>query len=351
LKKLIKAMKEKKGNSKSESLGKASKLKREIAFSKRKTRKIASYLVFGVMAVSLLFNVIHFSKVQTIRNTVQASYKEIEQQMQGIEKGSLIESPKLFVFSRDFVHDYMNVPAEEAEREERADLLKSYFVSGFDIGRLEDISDFIGTRQVKSVDLLDVKPTNQHEANVHYLVSYQITERVEVENEVVTKEEDEDGEKIEVTEIVTEEEEQLNDYNVEMIIPVVTDGEGFAVTRHPSLTSSDIKSVIKYEPSMLEGEDLSSHEREALEPFLRDFLTSFGQSDEKLAFMANVNRGLIDKVYEDHTVIAETRNDDMYHIRLHVTYRDEQTSLLSSYYYELTISEENGRLFVQTIQS
>ncbi|WP_230503694.1 conjugal transfer protein [Sutcliffiella rhizosphaerae] len=341
-------LKEKKGASKVKE-GKASGSKREISFSKRKTKRIASFLVFGIMFVSLLFNVIHFSKVQTIRNTVQASYDEIEQQVKGAGRHSLLETPLLIHYSTDFIREYFEIPADEEERNARKDRLKHYFVSGFDVNSLEDMSEFIGSRSVQSIDLMDIRSTDTDEVQVQYLVTYQVIEQLEEEKEVVTTEVDKDGEEKEVTQTVLEEIEKSTDYQVEVIIPVVTDGEGFAVTRHLTLLSSDIKSVIQYEPLALKGEDLTSQQQEALSPFLRDFLTSFGQSDEKLAFMASVDRGLLDKVYEDHSIVESVRQNGVYSIRLHVNYREEQTSLTSRYFYEIHMKEENGRFFVESI--
>ncbi len=343
-------MKEKKVNSNKPSKVKQEKnSNRQVAFSKKKTRKIASFLVFGVMTISLLFNVIHFSKVQTIRNMVQASYEEIDEQVKGIEVGSLIDSQKLVVYTDDFVQEYINLPKGQEEREERIDKLRSYFIAGFDVSNLENTSEFVGSRSIDRIRFLDVNRTDSHEAKVHYLVSYKVTEIEEIETEKVKKEKDEDGQTKEVKETDIVEEEKVTEYDVELIVPVVTDGEGFAVTNHPSLISSDIKADIQYKQSPLEGEDTTAREREALTPFLNDFFTAYGLSDEKLAFMADVDQGLTNKVYEELNITDSVRNDNEYILRVQVTFRDRETSLLSVYSYELLISEQNRRFFVQDI--
>lgn len=344
-------MQEKKKRSKLGSKTSTPPSQRKVAFSKTKTRKVASYLVFGVMIVSLLFNVIHFSKVQTIRNTVQASYEEIEQQVSNVQSGNFIESPILNVYTRDFVSEYMNISADKEEREQRLDELESYFVSGFDVSSLEDTSEFAGSRKATSIRLLDIKRTGQNEADVHYLVAYDITETEEVEKKI-TKEEGEGEDKKEVTETVMEEEERVTSHDIEMVIPVTTDGEGFAITGYPSLTNSNIKSTIQYEPSALEGADTTSQEREVLGEFLTEFFTSYGISDETLSFMANVDRGLSHKVYQEHQLMESVKDSDNgeFVVRVNVTYRDQETSIAAIHSFLMSISEENGRFFVQSIQ-
>lgn len=342
-------MKEKKikGN-KPSSIKKEKKPKRELSFSKKKTQKIASILVFGVMGISLFFNVIHFTKVQSIRNTVQASYNEIDEQMKGVETGSLIESQRLVVYGDEFVRKYINLPGEEEGREQRTDDLKGYFVAGFDVNNLEDTSEFIGSRTAKSINFLDFERTSSHEAVVYYRVAYDITQVKEVEKEV-KRTEGKGKEKKEVIEKVKENEDHVTSHQVEMAVPVITDGEGFAVTNNPSLTSSKVKASIQHEVTELAGEDATSKEIEAIHPFLTDFFTSFGVSDEKLAFMGDLNRGLTNKVYEEHKISEAVKNNDIYTVRVNVTYREQETALSNRYFYELTIHEENGRLFVQSI--
>ncbi|ADC52375.1 hypothetical protein BpOF4_21899 (plasmid) [Alkalihalophilus pseudofirmus OF4] len=351
MKKLLKAMKEKKTSYKGVSKTSTPPSQRKVAFSKTKTRKVASYAVFGVMMVSLLFNVIHFSKLQSIRNTVQASYEEMEQQVSNVQTEDILESPLLNVYTRDFVSEYINISADEEEREQRLDELERYFVSGFDVSSLEDTSEFAGSRNVTSIRLLDIKRAGQNEANVHYLVAYDIKETEEVEKEV-TKEEGEGEDKKEVTETVMEEEERVTSHDIEMVIPLTTDGEGFAITGYPSLANSHMKSTIQYEPSALEGADTTSQEREVLGDFLTEFFTSYGISDETLAFMANVDRGLSHKVYQEHQIMESVKDSDNgeFVVRVNVTYRDQETSIAAIHSFHMSISEENGRFFVQSIQ-
>ncbi|ASV70147.1 MULTISPECIES: conjugal transfer protein [Cytobacillus] len=345
MKKLIKAMKEKKDKGDKPS---SIKDKRALSFSKKKTRKIASILVFGVMGISLLFNVIHFTKVQSIRNTVQASYNEIDEQMKGVEKGSLIESQRLVVYGDEFVRKYINLPAEEEGREQRTDDLKGYFVAGFDVNNLEDTSEFIGSRTTKSITFLDMERRSSHEAVVFYRIAYDITQVKEVEKEV-KKTKGKGKDKKEVIEKVKENQDHVTNHQVEMAVPVITDGEGFAVTNNPSLTSSNVKSSIQHEVTELDGEEVTSKEIGAFNPFLTDFFTSFGISDEKLAFMGDLNKGLTNKVYEEHKISEAVKNHDIYTVRVNVTFREQETALSNRYFYELTIHEENGRLFVQSI--
>lgn len=292
------------------------------------------------MSVSLLFNVIHFTKVESIKATVQESYQEVEERIEQLKKGNLLESQSLIVYSSDFLKEYINIPFEDDLREERKESLRQYYVTGFDVLKLERLEEFAGSRTINNFQLLDVRTINENEADVHFQVTYTTVEVMEVQQK--DKEKDKKESK-------KEDEELKTKHQIEIIIPVVTDGEGYAVTGLPKLMSSDFKSQIEYKENKLEGESISLSERDSLDVFLSEFFNVYGVSEDILAFMANTNQGLIGKIYMEHAIREGVATQDGFRVIVDVTYRDQNVPLDSIYSFDLTISESNNKYFVQKI--
>ncbi|GIN14623.1 hypothetical protein J26TS2_44900 [Shouchella clausii] len=361
MKKFINAMKEKrqeKANGSEPAASRKPKQKpvkqkssREIAFSKKKTQKIASFTIIGIMLVSLFFNVVHFTKVQSIRNSVAASEKAVSNQLNDLEQGNLLESHSVVVYAEDFLKRYINIPSSDEEQEKRLEQLGQYFVSGFDVSSIEELTEFNGHRSLNYADFIEVNRKSNNEADVHFRIGYDIVEIVEREETEVRIEENDDGDEEEIEETVIVEDEVTKTNTAELIIPVITDGEGFAITDKPGISARNMQSNIEYEAAPLPGEDASNAEKDTISAFLEEFFVSFGQSDEKLAFMANMDRGLKDKVLEAVNVKEATIDEDnRYHVRADVYYRDAETNVSNVYSFELEISNSSTNdLYVEKI--
>lgn len=362
MRKFINAMREKKqakeNNSESTTSRKPKKQKeakpkssRQVAFSKRKTAKIASFTIVGIMIASLFFNVVHFSKVQTIRNGVAASQGEVTEQLQKLEQGNLLESHSLVVYAEDFLKRYINIPSSEEDQQSRVDQLGQYFVSGFDVNTIEELTEFNGYRSLDYAEFIEVNRESNTEANVHFRVGYEIVETIEREETETRIEEDDDGEEEEIEETVIVEEEVTKSNAAEIVVPVVTDGEGFAVTGNPSISTRNMMSTIDYEADPLPGEDATTAETDAIVSFLEEFFPSYGESDERLAFMANLDEGLTDKVFEAVNVNDVTVDeDDLYHVRASVHFRDAETNVSNVYDFEMVISQSSSNgLYIEQL--
>lgn len=327
-----------------------SKQTREIRFSKRKIRNVVTWSVFLVVFSSLFFNVIFFNKYQTIRNNVQASEDRVEEKLYEVEEKEDGFSDAIVTFGEDFLGVYYNVPAEQEEREKRLGALSNYFVNGFKTSELEVLEDFKGERVLNDIRYLETEYVGSNKVNLVYEVSYTINEIKIVEKEVEKKVKDGDDEKT-VTETIEEEEEHPVKDAVQVVVPVITDGEGFAVYEKPSLTSRDFISDISIDETPLEGEDISTTDRDQLNDFLHDFFTSYGLSDEKLPYMADVEQGLQGKILSDLVIKQSNVTDEgIYQLIVDVVYQNEETTFNGMYTYYLEATKDKNSYFIENIK-
>lgn len=298
-----------------------------------------------LIGLSVFFNFVFFSKYQNISNTVSAGEERIDSKLLEVDETDWNLSDAVVPFTEDFLRAYYNVPRDKEEREKRQQNLSKYFVNGFDVSRLEVLEDFDGVRNLKSMRFVEIDYSDRQNMNVHFYVTYEVTEYETVEKEVTKGKGDEKKK-----ETVKEEEANTVSDSVEIVVPIVTDGEGYAVKENPSLTNRELTANISIDETQLEGDEVSSTEKEQLEVFLSEFFTSYGVGDEKLPFMAAVENGLKGKIF-DSLVIRDSKQQDNgeYQVIVDVVYQNEETSFNSMFTYYLTISKEKNNYFVDEI--
>jgi Conjugative transposon protein TcpC len=301
------------------------KTNRRIPFSRKKATQTASILFFSVMFLSLLFNVIFFAKYQTIRNSVKASEDHVQNRLKKVENENLLYSDSVALFTEDFLKKYLNVPLDEKERQSRLEELSTFFVSEFDLKRLPDIKDFKGERKVTNLQYVDTKHVNNKEAKVHFKAEYEIRQQ-------------------------QKEKPQTLKYQTDIIVPVTSNGKGFAVYQNPNLVREDLKTTMSYEKPSPDGEPVTSTETKGIDSFLNDFFTSYGVSDEKLPFMAKVENGLQNQVLESVTIREAVKQGSIYKVVADVNYQSRESSISDLYTYDLEIEKENNKFFITTIE-
>jgi Conjugative transposon protein TcpC len=301
------------------------KTNRRIPFSRKKATQTASILFFSVMFLSLLFNVIFFAKYQTIRNSVKASEDHVQNRLKKVENENLLYSDSIAVFTEDFLKYYLNVPQDEKAKRLRLEALSTYFVSEFDLKRLPDIKDFKGERQVTNLQYVDIKHVNNKAAKVHFKAEYEIHQQ--------------DKGKPKTT-----------NYQTDIIVPVTSNGKGFAVYQNPNLVQEDLKSTMSYDKPSPDGEAVTLTETKEIDSFLNDFFTSYGVSDEKLPFMAKVENGLQKQVLQGVTIREAVKQGSIYKVVADVNYQSRESSISDLYTYELDIEKENNKFFITNIE-
>ena len=234
----------------------------------------------------------------------------------------------------------------QKDREKRLDDLNRYYVNGFQTSDLERLDEFKGSRSLTDARYIETEYVDEKKANLIFEVRYEIKEIEMVEKEVTKKDGDE-----EKKETVKKEETNKVKETEQIVVPVVTDGEGYAVTGKPNLVNRRYVSDITLDDQPLEGDDLTSTENKQLKESLTEFFTSYGVSDDKLPFMANVEQGLKGQIFIDLTIqkVAKQENGN-YQIIADVSYQNEETSFNSVYTYYLVGSKEKDKFFIESIK-
>lgn len=321
---------------------------RSVAFSKNKTKRLAAFIVFSVIALSLIFNIIHFSNMKSVRDNVSDAEARIDEELKSSQSNNMIESEATTIFAKDFTETYYNVPLDSEERSKRTDELEGYFVQNFNINDLEDLGSFDGSRELTSVDLIEVETVDQDRADIHLRANYTITTYTEQEEGSGDDSED-DSEEGSEDDSDNEEKENTQRKSAEIVVPVVTNGEGFAIADAPSMTDRNMQQAMQYEEENLNGDSVSGSEENAIESFLNEFFDAYGQSKETLQFLSNEN-GLNNMILQNVDVQEAVQTDNgSYRIRASVDYEDEGTEVISTFEYDLKLTQENGELFVESI--
>nr|WP_239534276.1 conjugal transfer protein [Thalassobacillus pellis] len=279
------------------------------------------------MSLSLLFNVIFFSKYQTIRHSVQAQQTSLQEQLQETQETDAFASHAAVIYTENFLTTYITIPADEQGRKKRLENLQTFYAQGFDVSRLGAVETFSGSRELQSLRYLETVPTSATTADLHFLVTSTIT----------------DASTEEAKENSLEKEEEI-------VVSLATDGSGYAVTKPPRLTKSDLQGEVKLPDPAVEGEAVSTTERKQLTAFLEKFFTSYGVSDETMPFMAAVEKGLTGQVFESLVLRQLGKKDGVLTTVVDVTYREENTSLASVYTYALVVEPDDGTFFITSIQ-
>lgn len=367
MKKIIKAFKEKKREEGLKGLFRSDKKEkkqpkakggetsqRSVSFSKTKTRRLAAFIVFSVIALSLIFNVIHFSNMKSVRDNVSDAEARIDDELNSSQSNNMIESEATTIFAKDFLNAYYNVPRDSEERSKRTEELEGYFVQNFDTNDLENLDSFDGSRELTSVDVIEVEKENQDRADIHLRANYTITTYTEKEessgdDSEDESEEDSEGSSEDDSDQEVQEEKNTKQNSAEIVVPVVTNGEGFSIAKAPSMTDRNMQQSMQYEEKSLNGDSVAGSEENAIENFLNEFFDAYGQSKETLEFLSDEN-GLNNMILQSVEIQDVVQKDNgSYQVRATVDYEDEGTGVVSTFKYELNLTQENGELFVETI--
>ncbi|MCQ6266340.1 conjugal transfer protein [Fictibacillus sp. WQ 8-8] len=310
------------------------KQKRQLSYSRTTATKTASILFFSVISLSLLFNIIFITKYQTIRNAVKASEQNVHLQLNQVENANLLHSDSIAVFTEDFLRTYLTVPKDDEDRQLRIEELSHYFVSGFDTKRISELGDFKGERNVTGLKYVETQHLSNTEAKVRFRAQYEISEMIP------------GNAKKKVKPVP-----QTTKHNVDIVVPVTSNGKGFAVYKSPNITQQDLTTTMSYEEKTPKGEEVTSADRKLLETFLSDFFTSYGVGDEKLPFMAEVTRGLHYQLLQGVEVRQAVKDDSGdYTVFADVHYQNKETDMNDLYSYELKLEKENNKFFITHIE-
>src|SRR5699024_6669755 len=328
---------------------------RQLQFSRNRIRQFVTFLVFGVILCSLFFNVLFFAKYKQIGSSVVAQQRKVNQELQEVDKESVIRSDAIKYFASDFLDKYININDDKDDRDRRRDILSGYFIEGFNLSKLENLADFKGERKLKDLEYVTVDYLSNDQANIYFSVDYEITQ-IDIVKETIEKEVEKKSKKKKKkkkTEIVEEEIEKEEETTINKtdyyVVSVVTDGESFSVLENPAVVSLDYVDKVKWEGKEVKGDRLTTSEKESISEFMDRFFTSYGLSDEQLSYMTKEKTGLSNYVYVDSEILQSVSKDDHYNVVVNVSYKNKDTDLITNHKYYLVLSKQKNTYFVEEI--
>lgn len=318
---------------------------RTVSYSREKARRITSYIIFSLIIASICFNIAFFNKYQYIRNVAAESEKNINETLQERKKTTLLNENAAIIFAEDFLNQYITIPLDSAQREQRTKDLKTLFIKEFNKD-IDNTKEFTGERKITNITYIEKQVINSKLADFHFLVDYEmVIPSVQPEQPVVS----EDGTVV-ATETPTAETQSLTRSN-EIVVRLATNGKGFAVVDIPRfLDKRDLSSKVSYEEKKsFKHENLGHNEKQQIVNFLNDYFTALAENDVKqLEYMTANPRGLGN--YNFTTILNGdySKIGDTYYANVTVSMEEKDTKLQVSQHYEFVIVKKEKDFFIKT---
>lgn len=369
---------------------------REIKISKIRIQKIVSWTIILLIITSLVFNVIFFSKYNSISQSVAGQQEEISAELDRVSDNEIYSSDKSIYYAQNFLDDYMNIPFDSDDRSQLFSELSEYFYNGFEMNDLMNINDFNGIRQLRNADYIERTVDENRVINLLFEVDYLVYNTLDYETEQINEMEEEIREEIEddeetMSEIeaeVSEEleedvEEEVLDESVEsevneriklqlesdlkseieaeehttlIKIPLQAVNESYAIIDNPREVNQQYHSNLSEEDvirNQYDGEELTQSEVSDLNTVFEDFFTAFALDDENIRLVSNYDTGIGNKELVEFDVIEaysyQEDNQEKVISEIDVQYQDENSNLITTSKYEVTLIYYDGRFIVDEI--
>lgn len=316
---------------------------RTIPYSREKVKRITSYLIFSLIIISIFFNIAFFNKYQYIRSVAAKSEKNINDSLQEKKKSTLLTENAAITFAQNFLNNYINIPRDPQQREQRTKDIKNLFIK--DLAKdIDNTKEFKGERKIKSATLIEKRDINSKLADFHFLVNYEV-EAITTEKQKVKEGEVEVEKDVEVP-------KKLQRTN-EVVIRLATDGKGFAVANLPQfLTKRDLNTQIENEEKKpYNAENLAMGENKKLESFLKDYFEAFAENNVKqLSYMTFNPRGLENYKFISLNSGEYHKIDNTYYANVAVTMEDKDSKLQVIQNYKFALIKKSGEFYIKNEQ-
>lgn len=366
-----------KGDKKSRKEPKMAKQKingeRKINLSKTFVQRLVSWTIIGLILLSLLFNVIFFSKYNNISSDVQAQQSEIEKELNQVEENEIHSSDKVIFYTEKFLRNYINISSDDEKRTNQIEELESYFYEGFNVNELYNINDFNGKRTLKNMKYVERSFDENNIIDIVFEVTYDIEsapnlsndDRAKMKSEIEsTVKKDDDIDDDDVDEEVQkrlkkkiEEETSTQEHTTLIKVPIMAVNSGYAVINNPKEIDTELYAEVN-EDDVVEreykGEEMTQSEISKLDTTLNDFFTAYGQDDENVRLISNFDGGLGNKKLVEYDVLnafSFNENDQSKVTAIvNVQYQDVNTNLITTHSYTVTLLYYDDRFIVDDIK-
>lgn len=318
---------------------------RKLSFSTNKVQKIVSWSLISLILISVLFNIIFFVKYNSIQSTVKSEREQVQNELNQSGKNVENKSDKAQYFTEKFLKDYFTIPKEDDERNKHLDGISKYFYKGFDVEDLYNLDSFDGSREYISSEYVSKHIKTDNEVVLYYNVKYK---NVSIEQEEKKETVGKGKKKKEKT--VTKDVEKPTEEETQVAITLKGKNGGYAVVDNPKLTVQKLHSDITEDD--IEKDDKNDNNLTADNNFkssVKEFLTAYGTSDDKLTLLSSYEKGLGNQSLEDYQILSSYQDGKKYKAKVFATYKDK-TGIESNYTYNLILSKQKDKYYVEKVE-
>lgn len=370
----------KKGNDESEKKPKEPKISkrkikgdRNLKLSKTMTQKIVSWTLLILIIASVFFNIVFFSKYNSISSNISAQQQQINEELNKVEDNKIYESDRVVFYGKEFLRDFINISESEEDRADDIQNLKKYFHNEFEINELYNVNDFNGSRHLTDIEYVERSIDKNKIIDLTFEVDYTVTSTTELTDEekaqlkASIKKEVEDNDDVKKKDVDNEVEKRYAnqvkpssesyEHTTLITIPITAVEDSYILADKPREVSTELyasASEDEVNQRTYQGEELSQNQISDLDTTLNDFFVAYGKDDENIRLISNFESGIGQKELSQFNVREaysfEENEQSKVTAIVDVNYQDEKTNLVSAHTYNVTLQYFDGRYIVDDIQ-
>lgn len=369
-----------KGNDESEKKPKEPKIskrkikgERNLKLSKTMTQKIVSWTLLILIIASVFFNIVFFSKYNSISSNISAQQQQINEELNKVEDNKIYESDRVVFYGKEFLRDFINISESEEDRADDIQNLKKYFHNEFEINELYNVNDFNGSRHLTGIEYVERSIDKNKIIDLTFEVDYTVTSTTELTDEekaqlkASIKKEVEDNDDVKKKDVDNEVEKRYAnqvkpssesyEHTTLITIPITAVEDSYILADKPREVNTELyasASEDEVNQRTYQGEELSQNQISDLDTTLNDFFVAYGKDDENIRLISNFESGLGQKELSQFNVREaysfEENEQSKVTAIVDVNYQDEKTNLVSAHTYNVTLQYFDGRYIVDDIQ-
>lgn len=369
-----------KGNDESEKKPKEPKIskrkikgERNLKLSKTMTQKIVSWTLLILIIASVFFNIVFFSKYNSISSNISAQQQQINEELNKVEDNKIYESDRVVFYGKEFLRDFINISESEEDRADDIQNLKKYFHNEFEINELYNVNDFNGSRHLTGIEYVERSIDKNKIIDLTFEVDYTVTSTTELTDEekaqlkASIKKEVEDNDDVKKKDVDNEVEKRYAnqvkpssesyEHTTLITIPITAVEDSYILADKPREVNTELyasASEDEVNQRAYQGEELSQNQISDLDTTLNDFFVAYGKDDENIRLISNFESGIGQKELSQFNVREaysfEENEQSKVTAIVDVNYQDEKTNLVSAHTYNVTLQYFDGRYIVDDIQ-
>lgn len=328
---------------------KALKDDRKLKSSRFNIGKFIIIGFWGFVGIVFLMSYLSFTRVGFLNSKINGYQAEAKEKIESLNESGFITSPAAEDYAERFIKEYIAIPAESKQREERSERIAAYLAEGLRLDDMEDIKGFQGKRVLNDIQLHSFKDVKKNTATILYRVDYS---SVPIVQEVV-KEKEGKGKKSKTVEKTVFKEKTAVRNGVIIAVPIATDGASFNVIEQPYMRQLPQETKLVAVTNDDSESERNYKDEAALKEFTAEFLTSLTQNSVKeMGYLMDQPESL-EGVYEYQGINKFTLyngSEGAYEIKAYIDFKEVSSGIVTRQPLTMTVTNDNGKYFVKKIK-